>query len=124
MCVCRFEQTGYTVKRIEPSLDKSCLLVYISTVDSTVTASAAASEAGSAGALLIYQVMSSQLSIYYKRCSIVSIQYQEVGFAWCSSVKWSNYPPMQKALSKISKLIPIRYFQYWMCLLVCNVSRF
>ena len=84
MCVCRFEQIGYTVKRIEPSLDKSCLLVYISTVDSTTaTASATASKAGPAGALLIYQVMSSQLSIYYKRCSIVSIQYQEVGFGCC-----------------------------------------
>mgnify|MGYP001801576240 CR=1 FL=1 len=65
MFVCRFEQTGYTVKRIEPSLDKSCLLVYISTVDSTtVTASAAASKAAPAGALLIYQVTSSKLSIY------------------------------------------------------------
>ena len=76
MCVCRFEQTGYTVKRIEPSLDKSCLLVYISTVDSAVTASAAGSKAGPAGALLIYQVMSLQLSLYYKHCSIISIGYQ------------------------------------------------
>ena len=78
MCVCRFEQTGYTVKRIEPSLDKSCLLVYISTVDFTVTASAAASKAGPAGALLIYQVLSSQLGIYYKRYSIISYRINKL----------------------------------------------